>query len=597
MKLDNKMKFYITLSFIAIFLITISVIENESGQSLLSDIGQFVKGSPYINPGGPIPITPTITCTDSDGLNYYNMGLTASDGIAMSFLTETNETILYSGKDYLVQLDVIVEENNQYVAVGNINGESFLLGSGQIWIMADGTKVGAISVIMGKTGEPGYAKIIIGVDSIEEDYCQSNTTVAEYYCDGSVRTIDEYYCDGGCSDGACLSTPIELSLPDLIVSNVYYDGPSYIFVDYCNIGNGSSASDFLIKIQNQSTGLEYGGNFLYRFPVPAPGTCATTGGFTCGILGLTCGDLINISVSIDWEKRVNESDETNNMLSKQIGTYNNIATCTDSDGGNNQYQKGQVFYKTSSGNLTNVDYCMGNQLLEYYCIYNTSGLWGDVNWTIPVFWANMDYTCLNGCSDGACIQTEEPTLYCGDGICNGVETCSSCAGDCGACSCAGDIYLALIPGKTRPSQTIVGSISGLTPYCTNATARIRSETCAGTIVCATTITSSGTGSCSFTAPNSTGNYNYMACVDKNNDGDYSDAGESYPIILFVSWCANLGEKCASAPEGCCSGLSCTDTICVKPGIIPTSIPESSITSESQPGIFIRLLNFIRNIFR
>jgi cysteine-rich repeat protein len=41
------------------------------------------------------------------------------------------------------------------------------------------------------------------------------------------------------------------------------------------------------------------------------------------------------------------------------------------------------------------------------------------------------FTCTEGCS-------LEYVPYCDDGICNGLETCSSCPGDCGACPYCGD---------------------------------------------------------------------------------------------------------------------------------------------------------------
>jgi len=44
MKIDGKMKFYITISLIAIFLLSISLIKTESGQSLLSETAQYIKG-------------------------------------------------------------------------------------------------------------------------------------------------------------------------------------------------------------------------------------------------------------------------------------------------------------------------------------------------------------------------------------------------------------------------------------------------------------------------------------------------------------------------------------------------------------------------
>lgn len=107
-------------------------------------------------------------------------------------------------------------------------------------------------------------------------------------------------------------------LPDLVVEDVYYDD-TYIKVKYCNRGIGTGSGDFLVKIKSEQTGKEFSGNSNYRFNVPAPGTCAETGGFTCDLVGVSCKDKATISATIDWEGRVSESNENNNSLTKQIG--------------------------------------------------------------------------------------------------------------------------------------------------------------------------------------------------------------------------------------------------------------------------------------
>lgn len=114
-------------------------------------------------------------------------------------------------------------------------------------------------------------------------------------------------------------TPTPSLLPDLIVQDIYYDEP-YIRVRYCNIGSGTSTSDFLIKLKNNKTGQEYGGNPYYRFKVPQPGKCEVTGGYTPSLIGLSYGQFALVTAIIDWENRVVEANENNNLLTKTIGS-------------------------------------------------------------------------------------------------------------------------------------------------------------------------------------------------------------------------------------------------------------------------------------
>ncbi|MBC7073821.1 hypothetical protein H5T58_00285 [Candidatus Parcubacteria bacterium] len=117
-------------------------------------------------------------------------------------------------------------------------------------------------------------------------------------------------------------TPIPTSttpslLPDLVVRDIFWQYP-YIYVKYCNLGKGTSASDFLIKLRNNQTGQEYRGNPYYRFPVPKPGECKLTGGYTPGLVGLQYGQSASVTAIIDWEGRVAESNENNNSFTKTL---------------------------------------------------------------------------------------------------------------------------------------------------------------------------------------------------------------------------------------------------------------------------------------
>lgn len=86
-------------------------------------------------------------------------------------------------------------------------------------------------------------------------------------------------------------------------------------VKYKNIG-GAGGGDFLVKL---SAGAQaFGGNPLYRFPVPPPQVEMATGGFTIGLIGLQQGSVADVTAEIDWEHRVAESNENNNTLTKNI---------------------------------------------------------------------------------------------------------------------------------------------------------------------------------------------------------------------------------------------------------------------------------------
>lgn len=73
-------------------------------------------------------------------------------------------------------------------------------------------------------------------------------------------------------------------------------------------------------------------------------------------------------------------------------------TCTDSDNGRDYYTKGTVSGSDSSGNFSYTDYCVNSGLLkENFCLSYSpvTGLGGA---------AEEDYTCSNGCLEGACVE-------------------------------------------------------------------------------------------------------------------------------------------------------------------------------------------------
>jgi hypothetical protein len=217
-----------------------------------------------------------------------------------------------------------------------------------------------------------------------------------------------------------------------------------------------------------------------------------------------------------------------------------VYECTETDDGINFYQRGECWISTyydydygGGGGAAGVaDRCLDSHTVqECYCASNEL--------------AYMDYYCPYGCADGACIPYQPP-------------------------ECTGYINLNLNPNEAPQGTRIVAAYSGLKD-CYTEEVKIARGSCHGENVCdpnvayaclvgMTTTTSSYdytygytyeynyeyvytspyvsdyehmTCYCSFQAPEIEGDYLYYACVDKNQDGDYTDPGEQGTAMLRV----------------------------------------------------------------
>lgn len=107
----------------------------------------------------------------------------------------------------------------------------------------------------------------------------------------------------------------EASLPDLVITDVISDG-RYLKTVFKNQGKGCTGGDFLIRTRVGERSFD--GNYYYRYRVPGPGKTTTTGGLTPGKVGLSPGMEATVTVEIDWEGRVRESNEQNNRFVKKL---------------------------------------------------------------------------------------------------------------------------------------------------------------------------------------------------------------------------------------------------------------------------------------
>lgn len=114
-------------------------------------------------------------------------------------------------------------------------------------------------------------------------------------------------------------------------------------------------------------------------------------------------------------------------------------TCVDTDGGDNQYVNGTVFYSVYNRKSEYTDYCFARTgkgpekwLNEYYC---------DANENIY----SRDYNCedyRSKCVNGKCIPVEtEPCTDSDDGLNYGVKGTACVGSNCKEDLCLDEIYL------------------------------------------------------------------------------------------------------------------------------------------------------------
>ncbi len=100
-------------------------------------------------------------------------------------------------------------------------------------------------------------------------------------------------------------------------------------------------------------------------------------------------------------------------------------------------------------------------------------------------------------------------------------------------NCGGNITITLNPSSVDPSASFIPTSAGLS-NCDEKTVTFKEGTCSsGTNPKTCSVSGSGCSGSAFTAPVNSGNYTYSACIDKNNDSDFGDTGESAETNLNV----------------------------------------------------------------
>jgi hypothetical protein len=154
--------------------------------------------------------------------------------------------------------------------------------------------------------------------------------------------------------------------------------------------------------------------------------------FNCGYLNCYDGACISLENQTYCGDGICNGDEICNTCETDCGECGDADdyVCEDSDGGKDYFTFGTVSYGKSSDpdDRTIIDdYCSTIEpgyINEVFC-FNLS--YDNVSYKWAFGWDGID--CDNGCVDGACLTGSS----CGDGNCNGDETCTICEVDCGIC--------------------------------------------------------------------------------------------------------------------------------------------------------------------
>jgi len=214
-----------------------------------------------------------------------------------------------------------------------------------------------------------------GVDSdfksfSKSDYC-SGSILSEYSCDGAHFVLTQHECNNGCADGQCVSTA------------GCTDECPYWGKNECHSGRlrvcGYYDADVCLDWDYQDT---------------------------------SCDD----ECDVGWE------DDYRCSGDKLQRRYMN-------DDCDEEWKN----YKTCENGCEDDECVEGDCDAHYLSNYRCSGNWQQRQYRdsdCDTEWRNYNY-CGNGCSAGRCIT--QPATSCGDGTCNGVESCSTCQRDCGQC--------------------------------------------------------------------------------------------------------------------------------------------------------------------
>jgi hypothetical protein len=243
----------------------------------------------------------------------------------------------------------------------------------------------------------------------------TGTNLLEWYCtSGYGAGQDIIKCPTGCENEACKPYTCDQLKKD---RSTYFDscgtsgfdkicfnkytglyqgcGKSTDAYDYCTDKNDNAAQNILCKVDSYCTDSDGGKDYNVKGTI--------TGLDGNGVISTDTDFCRDSNVLVEWfcsgVYRTNTNYQCPNGC-KDGACIQKNQTCIDSDGGKDYYVKGYVTYEgyVLNGELIKeYDTCVGNVLQEKYCPETGIG--------------TIDYSCPNGCKDGACVKQMNITCY------------------------------------------------------------------------------------------------------------------------------------------------------------------------------------------
>lgn len=276
-----------------------------------------------------------------------------------------------------------------------------------------------------------------------DDYCmQTPDDLFEYACNGNQNGGQVVTCEHGCVDGACVEPPEEEEVPENSCSETdggvdefergtndgYYNGNAYSVEDYCLNTPDQLLEYYCDTNQNMDRVIDcvWGcleGECLEQEQEESQGdSCTDSDGTDSSVFGQVSGydsgEMYEFSDECSDEGDVIEKYCQHNSpagihMPCEHGCDNGVClsspaedateeppenSCSDSDGGSNRYEFGQVSGYDSGEAYELSDECTDEgDVLEMYC-RNTGA---------P---AGIHSTCQHGCQDGACLLSWETRI-------------------------------------------------------------------------------------------------------------------------------------------------------------------------------------------
>jgi hypothetical protein len=415
--------------------------------------------------GGPV-IIPGPTCIDSDsGLNYYESGSLLKEGeILYSKIIDSYKVYVYNDTyAYIREFDLNVSQGQEYTTeLGTfIVTEINFNGPNVIPPMPDSDPEGGSS-----SGGGGSSSEIISSTNVIQmnnltiayivmnDYCLNSFTLIERDCnimESDKAIIKE--CNNGCYQGACYpecgdgicKESIEDTLNEGDILTITYEGIPYnisLFVTTINEVkfniNKINTSEIIIDETSEIMKWDHyyyeNGSFeiyVTNITYDAIFGSNSSASFIIGENNVTCGsDCLDVTCNdFNFDKGTLDVCYDNVSRYDYSSCFNTSNFCSESDGGEDYYNKGTGFVGSSSVSGTScsggasgggggsdlTDSCIGiggpgiidpQILSEYYCNEDNKSV-------------RIDYNCSDEgliCKDGACINKSLNSCEDSDGL-------------------------------------------------------------------------------------------------------------------------------------------------------------------------------------